>query len=54
MRILEILTKDEQADFDNPPSLDAIEQKRYFILSAEIEDWLKSVSSPTYMVGFIL
>ena len=54
MRILEILTKDEQADFDSPPSLDIIEQKKYFALSTEIEEWLKTVSSPTYMVGFVL
>ena len=54
MRILEILTKDEQADFDSPPSLDIIEQKKYFALSAEIEEWLKTVSSPTHMVGFVL
>ncbi|HLX52507.1 MAG TPA: DUF4158 domain-containing protein, partial [Aquella sp.] len=54
MRILEILTKTEQTDFDNPPKLDVIEQKKYFALPKEIEEWLTTVSSPTYMVGFVL
>lgn len=54
MRILEILTKDEQADFDSPPTFDILAQKKYFAVSKDIESWLKTISSPTYVVGFTL
>jgi len=54
MRISEILSKTEQLDFDNPPKLDIIAQKKYFALPKDIESWLTTVSSPTNMVGFVL
>ena len=54
MRILEILSKNEQSDFDNPPKLDVIAQKKYFTSPKDIEAWLTTVSSPTNMVGFVL
>ena len=54
MRILEILTKDEQVDFDSPPTFDILAQKKYFALSKDIESWIRTISSPTYRMGFIL
>lgn len=54
MRILEIITKDEQTDFDSPPSLDINEQKKYFALSTEIEEWLKTVSCAKLSLKFLV
>ena len=54
MRIFDILTKEEQIEFDSPPTFDILAQKKYFAVSSEIENWLKTISSPTYMVGFVL
>lgn len=54
MRKIEILNKDKQLLFDNPPSLTTDEQKNYFTLPNEIKQWTKNFSTPTNLVGFIL
>ena len=54
MRKIEILNKDKQLLFDNPPSLTTDEQKNYFTLPNEINQWTKNFSTPTNLVGFIL
>ena len=54
MAKIEILTPSEQITFDSPPHLSADEQIKYFHLPAELQSWLKTVSTPTNQVGFIL
>ena len=54
MRKIEILSKPEQVAFDSPPNFSPTEQTNYFTLTTEVENWVKTMSSPTYMVGCIL
>jgi len=54
MRKIEILDKDKQRLFDSPPSLTQADQKNYFTLPNEINQWSKNISTPTNLVGFVL
>jgi TnpA family transposase len=54
MRKIEILDKDEQFYFDNPPVFILSERRLYFTLPEEVARWAKDISSPIAFAGFIL
>ena len=54
MRKFDILDKDEQQIFDDPPKFTQSEQGIYFILPDEIAHWTKTIIIPSYLVGFVL
>ena len=54
MAKIEILTPSEQITFDSPPHFSTTEQTKYFHLPIELQSWLKTVTTPTNQVGFIL
>lgn len=54
MRKIEILTRDEQQAFDDPPLFTVSEQKIYFVLPENVDTWAKAIVMPSYLVGFIL
>lgn len=54
MRKIEILTREEQQAFDNPPHFTLSEQKIYFVLPEDVDTWAKAIVMPSYLVGFIL
>lgn len=54
MRKIEILDKEKQRLFDSPSSLTQADQKNYFTLPNEVNEWSKNISTPTNLVGFVL
>ena len=54
MRLLEILDKGQQNEFDNPPKFDYGQRKFFFTMPKWAEDECRTMLSPVNQVGFVI
>lgn len=51
---MQILTTQEQEDFDKPPSFDHTQRKQFFDLPQKLVNVARSLRSPVNQMGFLL